>query len=1059
MFLKFSEVSLFITKEFTDNLTLRKTNNIEYIFDEKDNNSLLKTYMIEYLFRYQEISNKKKISKKDFPNFSIYFEKKESIIEIIISKNLYKKAFYELISFNFYENNYSNEQLKMINSIPVLKFLFLFTKTVKYFCLLYYSHLEDIINHFCELYVKDNNENPTPPINDKKFHFDENFSLEELKAKFGTNIKNKIELLNENVGKLKIKEIHYIIVLDVYYKCHKNFIRIANEINEIFMMFNFSINGLEKCISSKLNIKYSFINFSLHRLFLHFWFNIVFKQISTYNPINEFKFSKDKDKDKDKEIYQSNYTSISQYISITSFRTEKRKKSEDDSEHLKNKNIFNLVLDEFQDFSTKHNSNNKGQFDTNYAKRMSIIPEGDTSNDISHKDSDLFKMDSNLSLTEKFSFNDFDKNNYGSNDNTYFCNLEIRKNTGKDKKDYIEDNFYNLKKVPSSSFSFLNHNEIMSKRETKNLNVVGENNQYQSIQDSLSSLTLELYCKEFLNKDEKQSYLLNAFEFLLKRILRNDLHNYLLESFQNKNSCNYIYTGKQLTDIKEDDFHKYLIDINFFSDKFCYTENLNLVNFLHKYMGYFEYSNEDEVSLALEIINCFTDSSCTEVNVFKMNLTSSKNSNYELLEDVIIKNFIELFIFFFKFNLQVFEKFLDSKEKFYFQLSNRTKKLLEEEVLKVLLLSKKNTINEIIRDSTIRLYKDTDNFCEKCLLEINNVNYNSFEFEAILKTIVSSTDCLFDEKSTVIMDRIKENFSYNTIWIVQILYSYIENQIAKKLDSNIFNSINVNTVNTVNTHVFNSINNSNLKDINENQEISNEINCKIFKQIEKSNTNPGSAYDSSEKKVRSKSKYKLSMTPISPYKDETLFSDRKLTEERHKTKITPCLNSNLIFSKILNNKHDINTSLYETKVSFKLNPNEKNDANEFSNQYKSSEMINDPLKLNKYSKSIILNEKERKYQQLANYFLVTFLLETFPENVDTTLINKNSDFLHSINNFFLFQSENFQKSDDFINKELKKRNIILHLNSMNPEEIEFIESYTASNNVWNDFIEKIDISK
>ena len=52
-----------------------------------------------------------------------------------------------------------------------------------------------------------------------------------------------------------------------------------------------------------------------------------------------------------------------------------------------------------------------------------------------------------------------------------------------------------------------------------------------------------------------------------------------------------------------------------------------------------------------------------------------------------------------------------------------------------------------------------------------------------------------------------------------------------------------------------------------------------------------------------------------------------------------------------------------------------------------------------------------------------------------TIINQNSDFLYSIDKFFMFQAEYFKICDDNINKELKKRNIILHLNPMNSDFI------------------------
>lgn len=838
--------------------------------------------MLDYLYKIHKITTNTKVSwgskvKKSLIINNYLQDNRHEVVKEILDDPLYTHAFYEMFSNKYLDTNYDKIQLEKINKQPLLRLLRLIINTSRYMCLLTAVTLKDNLIFYNNYFNDDDNENDKLDLQEEDSDYNNN-EIKELKSLFlkreSTISMSKQQSFKNNYLQedLKNKEIGYYLFLNSYNKAYKAFVSTVNHLDEYFFDLNSAVVAIEEELSIALNQKKSRVTFSVYRILMHSWFNLVLTDLFNFCPENDI----------------NNASSFNCYDTFTT------------------ENFKDLIYNEFPEFSfdTLRNDNKK------------------------HKTTVVLNKESfNYQITNKLSV----YSNY------HPCNNANKKSTTPTSL---------IKSIKSIPYNY-------------KVNKEKENSEYAKLSVS-------------------DSFMRNAFFYLSKRILGKSL-----EKFIEKNYCYNSNTVISLADVFEFMNHSSNNNNNNnLKDKLNLKSHDKLNQFLvnNLFVEWF-----DEFSLLQDILNSFIDCSCTEINVFRLNLSNFKGKLYEGIEETIVKLYNLIFTNVFKFDLESFKDFINN-EDLYKSLPKCSKKKIEDTTVSSFLKNLEKNLQQSVYDhveqglrkSSIYIKEDKESNKEK-----DCKDHKLNEKSSSAKCKISSEQLASELKKYVAkykLDSQAKNFlskavnvkSVNLQPTVKLLLENLNSFIKRKIDgiidqSNTSNSIyhkDSNSLNYFNNFIQNNV--ATLK-VNNN-------NSSIFSSFT-SNHNSSFSYNS---------------------------------------------NNN-------NNSSSLNVNLNVGSTLVSQNSNTNLNIN-INNQQASSNNNN----------TACTNIKDAEIENFTYYIIVNWLFESKEKY---NYINNTSRILRSLDYFLDYDQDLFKINDDSVVKELKRRNILALISGLSKEEMDFIEDF------------------
>lgn len=338
---------------------------------------------------------------------------------------------------------------------------------------------------------------------------------------------------------------------------------------------------------------------------------------------------------------------------------------------------------------------------------------------------------------------------------------------------------------------------------------------------------------------QEETYFNQAVSYLTKRVLIRSLHKYFEK--------NQFPSNKLFTKFSEDrkalftQLSKHNINTN---SKISYETQEALDQY---FIDVLNVEFFDEFSLLQDIINSFIDCSCSEVNVYKLNLTTFKAKLFNsFAEPIILQNYERVFKHIFDCDMRLFKEFI-ANEDLYKSLPQCSKKRIEEQTLVVFISdvssSLQNHFSEYIKkqlhnDIGKMQEKGKDKIKNKYKIKIDKDEYgndlNDEAFTNCAKQVLKSfTDTAPSNFVNNILFKEKQN---RFTWVVNGLIQSLDEFIKKKADNSGFCGDLINSKQEckflcINNAVFSSINN------NKNLLNANFTNSSIFTNSFNSNQN------------------------------------------------------------------------------------------------------------------------------------------------------------------------------------------------------------------------------
>lgn len=841
---------------------------------ENENNSSLQIYMLDYLYKIHKNTSNTKVSwgskvKKSLIINNYLQDNRHEIVKEILEDPLYTHAFYEMFSNKYLDSNYDVLQLEKINKQPLLRLLRLIINTSRYMCLLTAVTLKDNLIFYNSYFNDEADDNSKLDLDDDaEYNINE---LKDLKSLFikreSTMSMSKQQSFKNNYiqEELKNKEIGYYLFLNSYNKAYKAFVSTVNHLDEYFFDLNSAVVAVEEELSIALNQKKSRVTFSVYRILMHSWFNLVLTDLFNFCPDDDAKDA----------------FSFNCYDTFTS------------------ENIKDLIYNEFPEFSYDTQRN-----ETKKHKTTVVI----------NKESFNYQIANKLSVYSNY----------------HPCNNANKKST-----------------TPTSlikSIKNLPYSYKVSKEK--------ENTEYskQTVGDS---------------------FMRNAFSYLTRRILGKSL-----EKFMEKNYCYNSNTLISLADVFE--FMNDSSNNNNIKDRLNLKTHDKLNKFLvnNLFVEWF-----DEFSLLQDILNSFIDCSCTEINVFRLNLSNFKGKLYEGIEETILKLFNLIFTNVFKFDLESFKDFINN-EDLYKSLPKCSKKKIEDTTVSSFLKNLEKNLQQAVYDhveqglrkSSVFIKEEIDNDKEKNnkLNSKNNTakcKLSSEQLASELKKYVSKYK--LDSQAKSFLSKAVNVKSLNLQPIIKLLLENLNSFIKRKMDGMIDqNNNNVCHKDSNSLNYFNNFIQNNVAALKVNNN-----NSSIFSSFT-SNHNSSFSYNSN--------------------------------------------NNN-------NSSLNVNLNVGNTLVSQNSNTNLNINTN---NQQILGNNSNNTTTNN--------NSKDTEIENFTYYILVNCLFESKEKY---NYINNTSRILRSLDYFLDYDQDLFKINDDSVLKELKRRNILALISGLSKEEMDFIEDF------------------
>ena len=846
---------------------------------ETENNSALQIYMLDYLYKFQTTKNTKG-NCSSLNNF--FHEDRNELVKQILNDNTLLLAFYELFSLKYYDSNYSIDQIKKINGNILLRFMRLLTNTSRYMCLIHSSSLKDCLQYYEKHYNEQEDENiqeDYEELNNDSKGFNKN-----IFSNLFTDKEKEEDMPQMNKGFSQFCN-------------YKKRLSITDKMTEFF---------------DQEELKHKEIGYYL----ILNGYNKAYKAfISSVNNIDDFFNS-----------FNSNLDIIEKEISIALNKKPKRVKFS--TYRLFMHNWFNLVLKDL----------------------VNYFPE----------DASLKIIENDIKDTVIIDFKEFNTgspHNFEDDEEKMILEEKLIDNLNidfelKNKRKSI----LLLKPVSSASISFVNTENLDSNRETQNIHEINNDNYhipkqtfinysyFNSNNKDCSDSPLK-EAKELINSNNKKlygslsnfkkeetkkfSFFYKAFNYLAKRVLVKSLEKYI-----EKNGHSSDYSSKNTLNYQA--LYMFLNQHNLATNKnidFKQQDKLNQF-FINK-LGVEFY---DEFSLLIDIINTFLDVSCTEVNVFRLNLSTFKGKLYSLIEEVIVKIYEDVFKSIFKSDLTHYKSFVQDDDLFK-SLPSCTRKKLEDDCVNYYLYLKKIKVDKCFNEIVSQ---------EKCLKSFIEKKKN-------------------DNSAKVFLSKIMSTRSTKLSSVLKAFYDYIEHLINNKLEDK-----------------------------------------------------------SSQKKY-----YSLS---INQYQTST-NRDPKETCSNYSL-----FNSNNIYSNYNSNKQD-SSSLYNSNSSLK-----EKGLIVSNNQLVSQPIINSSLIV----KSTDISKND--YENFAYYVLAEFLYDCKEQY---NLVSSQCKILDTLDAFLDYDHDSFKTTNENVQRELKKRNILALIQSMSNEELEYIEDFSVDLSIRDDIISKL----
>lgn len=957
---------------------------------ENENNSSLQIYMLDYLYKCQ-ISFYNKQSNTYLS--SIINKEHKELAEKISKDNTLLVAFYEMFTHNYLDSNYDENQLAKINSIPILRLLRLVIITNRYICLLTCATLKENLEYYSKYYNdidgdqylnqdedEDNDDedefkdiystfnyfnhqiNTQNTLKEKqeKGELNNYFTKEdEMRIGYKRFKKSSKKMLLKHISsmhlvkdkeELRNREIGYYLILNCYNKAYKAYISTINYLDEYLIDLNIAIRGIENKLNEILGSKKSRVTFSVYRVFMHSWFNLVLNELLNTIPSLENKNIKS----------NINTNSTHDYSVFNSLN--------------KQKNMFNTLSEEtfkdsiLLDFPEFTYINNVGE-DKRHREKLKTV--------IINKDCFNYQIKNQFSMYNNYNNNNNTKKCLTPNTLVKSCNKQLQSNSNT-YINKIANN--NLCKTP---------NFDNTKNNNGNLNTIYKSNYINS------SYTIDPYLKS--------TYFYKSILYLTKRIMIKSLEKYIeknnsmietITSFNHGNNNNYNSNNNNNSLLGVNCTQSMSSSIHIFLSKNHITPN-SKINFKNQdklnqfFINYLNVEWFEEFSLLQDIINSFIDSSCTELKVFKLNLSSFSGKLYSFIEKILLQVYDNVFRFVFKGDLNSYKDFL-SNEDLYKSFPKCTKKKIEEMAVSYFLKQTESSLHKAVIEYAENELKCSSSYIKSLLSgNMNNSNNKGTylkEEQTASELRNGITKKKFDTSAKVFLTKALSSKSQKLASYLKLLLEDLDIYIKKKAEtSNVSGSSN------------NVINNLSLNHNN-----SNSLN--YYNNFIKNNNN-----------------FKNKRNTSNNFTNSSIFNSSL---------------NNSSFGENSNNSYENNNS--------NLNI-ESTNANNTTNSLLNNNISINNVTNNNTSQGLNLANPTQVKPEIENftYFIfVNYLYNNKELSMKLTYLTQKSRIIESLDFFLDYDQDLYKINDDSVNKELKRRNILALMGSMSPEETEFMEEFT-----------------